>query len=171
MDALVVDEVSPIGSDRPTLNPGIYLPQIPKLPKLQFRAEGLKEPLTNEFAPGFVYYGARRFRSGYTNEGMLMGNWIGRAGRGGQAWHTYSQSPRTFFQLGYRHQEVSKDFLSGGRSVDYSFRTEFMLSRQVAVSGFVQYEQWKFPVLAPTPQSNVSSAIQLTFFPHLHAEK
>ena len=62
------------------MNPGIYMPQNPQLPKMQFRAEGLNEPTTREFAPGFVYYGLRRYRSGYTNEGNLMGNWIGRAG-------------------------------------------------------------------------------------------
>ena len=56
------------------------MPQVPKLPKLEFRAEGLNEPTTSEFAPGFVYYGLRCYRSGYTNQGNLMGNWIGRAG-------------------------------------------------------------------------------------------
>ena len=72
-DSLVVDEISPIGSSRPTVNPGIYMPQIPKLPKLELRAEGVKEPLTSEFEPGFVYYRLRRYRSGYTNNGLLLG--------------------------------------------------------------------------------------------------
>jgi membrane-associated phospholipid phosphatase len=170
-DSLVVDEVSPIGSTRPTLNPGIYMPQIPKLPHLEFRAEGLKEPLTNEFAPGFVYYGLRRYRSGYTNDGNLMGNWIGRAGRGGQGWLTYSFSPHTRIQLGYRHQEVSKQFIGGGRSVDYSMRSDVKLGPSVALTGSLQYEQWHFPVLTPLPQTDVTGSIQLTFYPHWQIRK
>ena len=47
------------------------------------------------------------------------GNWdLGRAGHGGQGWMTYSFSPRNQVQLGYRLQQVSKDFIGGGRSVD-----------------------------------------------------
>src|SRR5207244_3361115 len=83
---------------------------------------------------GFVYYGLRRYRSGYTNNGNLVGNWIGRAGRGGQGWLTYSFSPRTKLQLGYRLQEVSHNFIEGGRLTDYSVAGNCMLSRNVALS-------------------------------------
>jgi membrane-associated phospholipid phosphatase len=170
-DTLVVDEISPIGSRRATVNPGIYMPQIPKLPKLEFRAEGLNEPTTREFAPGFVYYGLRRYRSGYTNEGNLMGNWIGRAGHGGQAWMTYTFSPRNQVQFGYRLQEVSKDFIGGGRSVDYSVRSDFMLTQTLALSAYTQYEYWRFPTLSAVPQSNVTGSIQLTFSPNWDLRK
>ena len=170
-DTMVVDEFSPIGSTRPTLNPGIYLPQIPKIPNLELRAEGLHESLTDEFAPGFVYYGLRRYRSGYTNDGTLMGSWIGRAGRGGQAWLTYSFMPRSKFQIEYRHQEVSKLFIGGGRLVDYSAHGDFMLSSNIAVSGLLQYEQWKFPVLSAIKQSNVVASVQMTFYPKWQIRK
>jgi len=170
-DTLVVDEVSPIGSKRATVNPGIYMPQIPKLPKLEFRAEGLNEPTTREFAPGFIYYGLRRYRSGYTNDGNLMGNWIGRAGRGAQAWMTYTFSPRNQLQAGYRLQEVSKDFIGGGRSVDYSVRSDFMLSRTLSFSAFTQYEYWGFPTLSTRPHSNFTGSIQLTYFPSWRLRK
>ena len=170
-DSMVVDEFSPIGSTRPTLNPGIYLPQIPKIPRLELRAEGLHESITDEFAPGFVYYGLRRYRSGYTNNGLLMGNWIGRAGRGGQGWLTYSFSPRSRLQLGYRQQMVSKDFIGGGRLNDYSARGEFMVGRDLGVSGLVQYEHWWFPVISTTAQSNVTASFQVTFYPHWQLRK
>jgi len=165
-DAMVVDEISPIGSTRPTLNPGIYLPKIPKLPNMELRAEGFHESLTDEFAPGYVYYGLRRYRSGYTNNGQLMGSWIGRAGRGGQGWLTYWFSPQAKIQLGYRQQMVSKDFISGGRLSDCSARGEFMLWRNVGVSGFLQYEHWWFPALSATAQSDVTASFQVTFYPH-----
>jgi hypothetical protein len=164
-DALVVDEISPIGSTRANVNPGIYMPQIPKIPKLEVRAEGLHESITHRFGPGFVYFDDRRFRDGYTNDGNLMGNWIGRAGRGGQGWLTYSWSPRTRLQLGYRLQEVSHEFIGGGRLVDYSASSDVTLSSKLTFSGLLQYEQWRFPVLSATRQSNVTASVQLTFWP------
>ena len=166
-DALTVDEISPIGSSRATVNPGIYVPQFPKLHNLELRAEGLHEPLTNEFSPGFVYYGLRRYRSGYTNDGNLMGNWIGRAGRGWQGWLTYSFSPRARLQFGYRLQEVSHEFIGGGRSADYSAGCEAELASALSLRSFFQYEQWRFPNLAPGPRMDVTAGLQLTFHPNL----
>ncbi len=165
LDSLVVDEFSPVGSSRATVNPGIYLPRIPEIPKLELRAEGLHEPLTAEFAPGFVYYGLRRFRSGYTNQGNLMGNWIGRAGRGGQGWLTYWFTPRNTFQVGYRLQEVSKDFLGGGRLADWSAKADLGLNSEIKIAGSVQYEQWKFPLIDEAKQHNVTASVQISFFP------
>ncbi|MCU1297267.1 MAG: hypothetical protein JWO91_1545 [Acidobacteriaceae bacterium] len=165
MDALTVDEVSPIGSTRASVNPGIYLPQIPKIPKLQFRAEGINESRTKEFTPGFVYSDNRRYLDGITNDGYLLGNAIGRAGRGGQGWLTYSFSPRTDVQLQYRLQDVAHNFLGGGRLVDYSAHGDFMVKDALSISAFVQYEQWNFPVLNPRPQTDVTTSVQLTWYP------
>ena len=171
MDSMVWDEISPIGSTRATVNPGIYLPRIPRIPKLELRAEGVNESRTKEFAPGFIYYNGDRYLSGYTNDGNLLASWIGRAGRGGQGWMTYWFSPRNKLQLGYRLQTVSPAFLEGGRLVDYSAQSEFMVGRDVSVSGFLQYEQWRFPVLNSTRQSDVTASLQLTFFPRWHVHK
>jgi hypothetical protein len=171
MDSLVVDEISPIGSTRASVSPGIYLPQIPKIPQLEFRAEGTNESRTAEFVPGFVYYDERRYRNGYTNDGNLLGSWIGRAGRGGQGWLTYWFSPCNKLQLGYRLQTVSPGFIGGGRLVDFSARGEFMAGRNVSVSGFLQYEQWRFPELLPAGQSDVAASVQVTFYPHWRMAK
>jgi hypothetical protein len=164
-DLLAVDEYSPIGSTRANVNPGIYMPQIPKIPNLELRAEGLHESLANEFAPGFVYYGVRRYRDGYTNDGNIMGSWIGRAGRGGEGWLTYSFGPRSKLQFDYRHQEVSSQFIGGGRLIDYSLIGDVLASRTLALSGRIQYEQWRFPVLNPGRQSDIVASMQLTFYP------
>jgi hypothetical protein len=171
MDALVVDEVSPIGSSRATVNPGIYLPQIPKIPRLELRAEGVHESTTTEFFPGFVYYDQRRYLNGYTNDGNLMGSWIGRAGRGGQGWLTYWLSARNQLQFNYRQQMVSPAFVGGGRLVDYSVRSEFMLAEGLSVAAWLQYEAWRFPVLAPARQSDVTASVQVTFRPHWEIRK
>ena len=165
-DSLVVDEISPIGSTRANVNPGIYMAHVPKVPKLDFRAEGFNVSRTKEFSPGFVYSDNRRFLGGYTNDSVLMGSWIGRAGRGGQGWLTYWLSPRNKVQLGYRLQGVSPDFIQGGRLADYSAQAEFMIGPSVSVSGLFQYEQWKFPILSTTGQSDVTASLQVTFYPH-----
>jgi membrane-associated phospholipid phosphatase len=171
MDSMVWDEVSPIGSARAAVNPGIHMPRIPKIPKLELRAEGFNISRTAEFPPGFVYYNADRYRSGYINNGNLLGSWIGRAGRGGQGWLTYWFSPRNKLQFSYRLQTVSPNFVGGGRLADYSAQSELMIGREASISGLLQYEQWNFPVLASTPQSNVTGSIQLTFYPNLHLRK
>jgi hypothetical protein len=141
------------------------------LHNLDFRAEGINEPLTREFPPGFVYFGVRRYRSGYTNDGNVMGNWVGRAGRGAQTWLTYSISPRSRLQFGYRLQEVSHDFLEGGRLADYSGAADVALTHQLSASGFLQYEQWRFPILSSAAQSDLAAGIQLTFHPDIHFRK
>jgi hypothetical protein len=74
-------------------------------------------------------------------------------------------------QLGYRLQTVSPNFIGGGRLADYSAKSELMIGRHVSVSGLLQYEQWSFPDLAPTPQSNVTGAVQLTLYPNFHLQK
>jgi len=170
-DSMVWDEISPIGSQRANINPGIYMPRIPKIPKLELRAEGFNISRTKEFAPGWVYYNADRYRSGYTTDGDLMGSWIGRAGRGGQSWLTYWLSPRNKLQLGYRLQTVSPAFIGGGRLANYSVRSEFMLTRDLAVSGYFQYEQWRFPVLSTAGQSDVTAQFEVTFCPKWRIRK
>ena len=164
-DSLVVDEFTPIGSSRPTANLGVYMPKVPKLSHLDLRVEFLRTAHTSEFPPGFVYFDFRRFRSGYTNDGNLLASWIGRAGRGTQAWATYWVSPRTKIQMGYRLQMVYKDFIEGGRLSDYSLRGEHVVSSTLAFSGSFQYEKWWFPILNSTNQSNVTASFQVTLYP------
>jgi hypothetical protein len=170
-DSLVVDEYSPLGSTRASVNPGIYMPQLPKVRQMDLRAEWIHETTTKEFPPGFVYFNVDRFRSGYTNDGQLLANWIGRAGRGGQGWLSYHFTPRSSLQFGYRLQEVSPKFIKGGRLVDYSVSGNWMLSTMLAFSGSVQREQWRFPILSASRQSDVAASFQFTFLPHWRTGK
>jgi len=178
MDSLVWDEVSPIGSTRANVNPGIYMPRIPKVPKLDFRAEGINISRSQDFhngipnfGIGWVYYNGDRYRSGYTNDGLLLGSWIGRAGRGVQGRTTYWLSPRNKLELGYRLETVAQRFIGGGRLADYSAQSEFMLGSSIGLSALVQYEQWRFPVISTANQTDVTASVQLTFWPHLQTKK
>jgi hypothetical protein len=170
-DSLAVDEYSPIASRRPSLNMGLYMPKIPELAKLDFRAEIIGTPHTQEFVPGFVYYDFRRFRDGYTNDRNLLASWMGRAGRGGEGWFTYWFTPRSTLAFGYRYQKVDRDFLEGGHLDDFSLKPTVMLSHEVSFSGMLQVEHWYFPLLSNSGQTNTTAQMQLTFFPHLRVRK
>jgi membrane-associated phospholipid phosphatase len=161
-DSLVGDEVSPIGSTRPMLNPGLYLPQIPKAPKLELRIEGFKaEPRL-----GTIYID-RRYHSGYANAGNLIGSWIGRQALGGEAWVKYSFTPRASLQIGYRHQEVDRYLAGGGHLNDFSATYDCRFGTHLALSARAQYERWAFVALHPGPQSDFSTSMQLSYYPGL----
>ncbi len=171
-DSLVVDEFSPIGSSRPSLNPGLYFPQVPKLQKLELRVEGLKTAQAPhiDFPPGYVYTD-RRYLSGYTNDGELLGSWIGRAGIGGEAWATYHFSARNTLEACFRHMEVDHSFLQGGHLNDFSLENQRRLRLGMTLSARVQYERWAFPLLASQPQSNLTTSLQISFSPKFDAAK
>jgi membrane-associated phospholipid phosphatase len=170
-DSLAVDEYTPLTSTRPSLNMGLYMPKLPKLHKVDFRAEVIGTPHTHEFPPGFVYWDFRRYRQGYTNDGNLLASWMGRAGRGGQGWMTYWLSPRSTLQFSYRYEKVDRDFLEGGHLDDFTVKPTFFLTHDLGLTGVLQFEHWYFPLLAATGQSNTTAEVQLTFIPHLHARK
>lgn len=164
-DSFVEDEVSPIGSSRPAIRAGLYLPKLPRIPKLDLRAEAVYTDAPNTVFIG-NYYDNGRYRSGYTNYGQIMGSWIGRAGKGGQAWATYWFSPRTTLQFQYRREVVSKEFLPhGGGLNDFAVKGEFQARSDLSVQAFFQSETWNFPILSPTAKSNLTASIQLTFSP------
>ncbi|MBZ5679978.1 MAG: phosphatase PAP2 family protein [Acidobacteriia bacterium] len=167
VDSMVIDEYSPIGSTRPAINPGLYFPRLPRMHKMELRLEGVTTDLnwSPHFSPG-TFYADGRYRSGYTNNGNIIGSWIGRQGRGQQAWLTYRFSPRTYIEAGYRHNSVDRNFLNGGQLRDFTLRADVMLAKQWSISGFVQQENWHFPVLSPTSKSDVAASLQLTFWPH-----
>jgi hypothetical protein len=73
--------------------------------------------------------------------------------------------------MGYRLQTVAQNFTGGGRLVDYSAQGQFMLRHDLSVSGSVQYEQWRFPVLNLIQQSDFTASLQLTYFPRWRVGK
>jgi hypothetical protein len=163
------DEITPIlGPDVAAWLAGIYIPRLPKIPKLDFRIEGGYTDPPN--SAGDVAYGAfywdAAWITGFQNAGHLMGSWMGRQGQGAQAWTTYWFSPRNKLQLEFRHQKVSQQFIpSGGTLADAKVSADFWLRSNFSLSASVQYEKWDFPVLASTRQSNVTSSVQLSFWP------
>ena len=167
-DALADDDVSPLASPRRSgFSLGLYMSRLPGLPKLDLRVEGVDtDPPTPRSTGGKYNYWDSFYHDLYTNKKNLIGSWIGREGVGYQAWSTYWFSPRNTLQFGYRHAMVPSDFIPRGESVnDGSLKLDWWVRRDWSVSTFVQYEQWKAPLLSPTPQTNWTSSIEISFQP------
>lgn len=166
-DGFTEDEYSPIAySDRSAWHAGLYLSQFPAIHKLDLRVEGVYTDIPYPtYGPGTFYFNTT-YRSGYRNDGNLIGSWIGRQGQGAQAWTSYWLTPRNKIQLSYRHQKVSQAFIPGGGTLsDVSASADFWVRPAVRVTGSVQYENWTFPVLWPVPRNNVTSSLQVSFSP------
>lgn len=166
-DAFTEDEYSPLGYPRKSAyQGGLYLPQIPGLPKWDLRLEG-GTTVAADF-PGCVgcFYENGRFYNSYTNQGNLLGTWIGRASQGEQAWTTYWLTSRNKIQFNFRHRKIDGAFLPNGGTVnDASVKADVWLGKMTNLSAFVQFEKWNIPVLDPLARSNVASWLELSFWP------
>jgi hypothetical protein len=167
-DGLAYDQFSPIAyADRSVWTAGLFLSHVPRIPKLDLRVEGVytNNPLGGLICCGFYYWNAT-WRSGYTNDGNLIGNWVGRDGQGAQAWMNYWFTAKNRVQVNYRHQKVGADYLPGGGTLtDIGMLGDVWTSSELSFSAKVQYETWNFPVIQPGQQTDVSASLQVTFWP------
>ena len=147
-------------------SPGIYLPKLPYIHKIDFRAEGAVTP--SRLFPGFFYFNVH-YLDGYTNDRQIMGSWVGRQGSGYQLASNYWFSGRNTVQLGYRSLWVDHSFLEGGWLRDISAKTNLALGSDFALQAGIQYERWQFPLLANGPVSNVTTSVQLSYTPRWSA--
>lgn len=169
-DLLTHDELTPLAAPRrAALNPGIYLSHLPRLSRLDLRVEGLT---TNRFVSpavgGYFYYYEVLYRNLYLNNGNLMGSWIGREATGYAAWTTYTVSPVSNIQFGYRAMKIAQDYIPQGTTQQMgNVAATIRIRRQVELKAFLQYESWLVPVLNPTRQSDFTASMQVTWFPKL----
>jgi membrane-associated phospholipid phosphatase len=167
-DGFTDDQFSPIGYfDRSAWHAGLYLARFPGVPKLDLRAEGVytDNPLGGNLGHGFYYFNFT-WRNGYTNNGDLIGSWIGREGQGAQAWSNYWFSARNRLQFNFRHQKVSQEFVPGGGTLtDVGARADYWFRANMSVSASVQYERWLFPVILPNAQRDVTGSVEILFQP------
>src|SRR5947209_964671 len=164
-DSYTEDEFSPIIFPRKSsMRGGFYMPKLPKLNRLDLRAEGLYTDIPSLGSAGTEYFNVR-FRSGYTNWGQIIGSWVGREGSGISARSTWHFSEKNDFQLHYRSQKVNPEFLSGGHLQDFGAIGTFAKNNGLTFRGSVQYEHWGFPLLSSAPKSNVTGALEIRFQP------
>lgn len=168
-DSAVHDDVSPISAPRRSgVAPGIFISQIPGAPHLDFRLEGVNTdpPTRRSYQGQFLFFEAIQTQ-GTTNKGFLFTNAFGRENKGGQAWLTYHLSPEEQVEVSFRRNKAAKDFITFGTTQnDYQFDLVKRFHKEVELRGWLQYEQWKAPLLKPGSQSNTSVSVQITWYPH-----
>jgi len=94
VDAFTDDEPNPwLDWNKAAVTSGLYLPQVPGIGKLDLRVEGIytDPPGGNATVQHGFFYNNSRFRSGYTNDGYLIGSWIGSGRPIGSAPETISR--------------------------------------------------------------------------------
>jgi hypothetical protein len=117
---------------------------------------------------------------GYTNNGQLFGDWIGREGKGGQGWVTYHLSGNEWIQVGVRNQKVAKDFIPGSTTQlrpegglilggttlnDFNIQAVKRIGKDFEINGNFSLEHWKAPIYLPGQQTVTTTTIRLTWFP------
>ena len=162
------DAPSPIAKPlHGTFGPGLYLSQFPGIPKLDLRVEAADTDSSYPESIGGRYqYWESIQRQGYTNQGQLFGDWIGREDKGGQAWLTYHLDGRQWLQVQYRNQKAAKDFIPGGTTLhDFGAGAFLHPHEGLDISAQLQVELWKAPLIASGQQHNVSATVQVTYYP------
>ncbi len=174
-DSISHDDVSPVSAPRrAAYRPGIYLSQIPGVPRLDLRVEGVNTNCsTTACTHGSLNYWEVVQRQGYTNKGMIMGDWIGREAMGGQAWLTYHLSGDEWVQFAYLKKRTTNDFIPGGTSQNqYTVDVIKRLSKNIQLHAWMQSERWKAPVYLENPGNSAHFdnviAFSIKWYPPLH---
>jgi hypothetical protein len=168
------DAPSPIAKPlHGAFRPGLYLSRFPGVPRLDLRVEAADTDSSVASSPsyfasigGIYQYWEILEKQGYTNQGQLFGDWMGREDKGGQAWITYHLSANEWVQASVRTQKASKDFIPGGTTLeDFSVQAVKRMAKYFEIDGRFTVEHWKAPVYLPGSQLVTATTIQLTWFP------
>jgi hypothetical protein len=152
--------------------PGIYLTHFPGIPKLDLHLE-----TASTESPGFFNFGGpnkgnlnywnQLYRDGYTNEGNLVGNSVGRMGSSIQGWLTYWMSPFSTLQFSFRTNSVSANFIPGGGDwQDYRLGYDKYLTSGLYWKNQVQYEHiTRYPILFGSSRGNLTAIVEFGWAP------
>ena len=169
-DAFQEDEISPLNRPyKSAFQAGLYLVRFPGIPRLDFRIEGGTTSPVNFATCNGCYYSNSQYLNGYTNNGALIGTWIGRASQGEAIRGNYWLGPQRKIGIELRHRKLDQQYLpQGGTQNDVALNGDFFLKSGFRLSGAVQYEPWQIPLLAPNRQSNLTASFQLGYWPTPH---
>jgi hypothetical protein len=167
MDSLVDDDPSPLAAPHnAAIRPGFYISHFPGLEKLDLRVEGAYTQPNANNREGLFFYWNDNYHDSYTNESMLIGDWVGREGIGGEAAATYWLTPLRSVAVSYRRHTIAHDFIpGGGNSEDYAATTSLHLTGSLFVTGGVQFESYLFPILENGRKHNFTTTVGLTLYP------
>jgi hypothetical protein len=112
----------------------------------------------------FIYWNDQ-YHDAYTNNGVLLGSWVGRDARAYSASSTYWLSARNKLSASYRQIKTGPKFLpGGGTQTDASVSAEWQLRSGWQLNAFAQFERYFLPVVGP-PEHDLTVGLQITFFP------
>jgi hypothetical protein len=173
-DGEVHDDVSPIDAPRrASWRPGLYLSHVPGAPKIDARVEvaWTDPPVSTSNGGHFMYFEGVQ-RQGYTNNGQIFGDWIGREDKGSQAWVTYHLSGNEWIQVNARNQKAAKDFIETSPSTqfgttlsDFGGQVVKRIRPDLEVNGSFNVEHYKAPIYLPGLQTVTTTNVQLTWYP------
>ena len=150
--------------------PGIYLPHLPWLLNWDFHFEYTASTSPGRAAfqnHGSLNYWNFDYPDGYTNNGNLLGNSVGREGVTMQAWLRYWAAPRRTFDFSWKQSIVLRDYVpGGGKWQDYEASYSVTRRSGVYFKGLVQFEHiFAYPLLFPGAKNNVTAALEIGFLP------
>lgn len=181
-DSETHDDAAPTSAPRRAgYRPGIYLSHFPKMKRLDLRVEGVStDCATLVCQAGGNEYTETIQKQAYTNKGFILGDWIGREAKGGQAWMTYHLSANEWVQISYLNKKTPKDFIVGtydpttgtygsGGTTQNQFKLDVLkrIRPDVELNAWLQVERWKAPVYLPGQRNDTAVAVQVTWFPKL----
>lgn len=160
---------------RTAIDSGFYFSRLPWVsPKLDLRLEGVytSSPLNippGKINDGLLHYFGIRWAGGYTNDGFIIGNPVGRDGRRYGGWLTYHTSPKNLIQLNVMHSQNSAEFVPGGDDwTEYQVSVVQYMHKGFYLSGLVQGERLNCPILFAGIRNNVTTAFEVGYQFHAH---
>lgn len=167
-DSFVHDAVFPVSNFAASAwRPGVLLNRLPLLPRVDLRVEGAYTDVSDprSLNGNLIFYEVVQ-RQGYTNRSFLLGDWIGREDKGGDATLTWHYKPDQKVEFEYRRVKAAKDFIpSGTTQQDFTLTGVLRPIRDLEVRGGVQPEFWRAPLLRQGLQRSVSLTLMLIYYP------
>ena len=160
------DEPSPLASPRRSgFDPGVYVASLPGLRRWDLRVEAPSTRLAGTDQGGTFLYWNNVYQDANTNKGNLLGNWVGRDGRGLSAQTSWWRSARWRLDFGYRQNRIGPAFLpGGGTETSGSAGGSFLARPDWSIDASAQYERYSIPVLGG-PRHDVLASVKLTYRP------
>ena len=166
-DSYADDEPSPLASPRRSgLSPGIYVASLPGLSRWDLRVEAPSTRLEWTDQGGTFLYWNNVYQDANTNKGYLLGNWVGRDGRGLFVQTSWWRSARWRFDFVYRQNRIGPAFLpGGGTETSGSAGGSFRVRPEWSIEASAQAERYFIPILGGV-RHDVVTSVKLTYSPH-----
>jgi hypothetical protein len=165
-DLYADDEPTPLASPRRSaFSPGVYFARLPGLPHWDLRVEAPSTRSPGDDRGGLFFYWNNVYRDANTNDGRLLGSWVGRDGRGLFIQATYWRSPQSRCEFTWRQNRIGSAFLPGGGTQDdASVRGVLRSGPDWNLSAFAQYERYFIPLVGGR-RRNVAIGVEVFYTP------